>query len=212
MANNSLSIALGKVLNSHFTDFLDQVSKKHSIEIDHLLNEWSEFSGLKKKKPVVTNKIDGPYGEFTVKQLKDKCKSVGIKVGGKKIDLVQRLRDFDSGKLVPKALELARQGPYEGLTVKELKDQLKEKGLKVGGKKNDLIQRLNDSDNESESESDSDEIDYASWTVAKLKEECETRGLPKSGKKSDLVGRLQIDDDSDNDDSESESESEDDSD
>ena len=196
MANNTLSIALGKVLNSHFTDFITQISEKHNLDVDSLLNDWSEFSGLQKKKPAAP-KFEGPYGDFTVKQLKEKCKAVGLKVGGKKTDLIERLAGFDKGEVVPKALDQVKEGPYAGLTVKELKEKLKEKGLKVGGKKTELIDRLNESDNESESESDSDcdEENYSKMTVKQLKEECDSRGLSKSGKKADLIGRLQIDDD-----------------
>ena len=205
MSNQALSIALGKVLNSHFTDFLKTVSEKHSIEIDNLLNDWSEFSGLKKKKVNVVTKIDGPYGQFTVKQLKEKCKTAGLKIGGTKTALAQRLKDFDDGKIVSKPLELARQGPYAGLTVKELKEELKKRGQRIGGKKADLIERLNDSDNESETDSENDEVSYGTMTVKALKELCEERGLSKTGKKADLIGRLQIDDDSDSSDSDSES-------
>ena len=194
MANSVLATALSKVLNSHFSDFLTQVGDKHNIDVDSLLNEWSEFSGLEKKKKTVIPKFEGPYGEFTVKQLKDKCKSVGLKVGGKKIDLINRLSDFDSGKTVTPVVENAQKGPYAGLTVKELKEKLKDRGLKVGGKKNELIERLNDSDNEDDNELEDGEIDYSKWKVKELRQEGEPRGLKTTGNKSDLVDRLNIED------------------
>ena len=204
MANSVLATALSKVLNSHFSDFLTQVSAKHNIDVDSLLNEWSEFSGLEKKKKTVIPKFEGPYGEFTVKQLKDKCKSVGLKVGGKKIDLINRLSDFDSGETVAPVVENAKQGPYAGLTVKELKEKLKDRGLKVGGKKKELIERLNDSDNEDDNELEDGEIDYSKWKVKELREECESRGLRTTGKKADLVNRLNLEDESEDESDESE--------
>ena len=175
---------------------MTQVSAKHNIDVDSLLNEWSEFSGLEKKKKTVIPKFEGPYGEFTVGQLKDKCKSVGLRVGGKKIDLINRLSDFDSGKIVAPVVENAKQGPYAGLTVKELKEKLKDRGLKVGGKKKELIERLNDSDNEDDNELEDGEIDYSKWKVKELRQECESRGLRTTGKKADLVDRLNLEDES----------------
>ena len=62
---------------------------------------------------------------------------------------------------------------YEDMTVSELKALLKEKGLKVGGNKSELIARLSESDGsteevveesvEEEVEDDSDDKDYDSF-------------------------------------------------
>ena len=190
MANSVLANALSKVLNSHFSNFLTHVGEKHNIDVESLLNDWSEFSGLEKIRKKTNS--EGPYCEFTVKQLKDKCKSVGLKVGGKKIDLIKRLTEFDSGETVA---PIVTQGPYEGLTIKELKEKLKDRGLKVGGKKSELIERLNESDEESETESEIEgHVNYFTWTIKELRNECDARGIDNGGKKADLIGRLQIND------------------
>ena len=82
------------------------------------------------------------------------------------------------------------------MTVKQLKDQLEIKGLKVSGKKEELVARLSNSDTESDTESESDEINYNTWTVKKIREELKTRGLKarKGDKKIDLVNILEEDD------------------
>ncbi len=69
------------------------------------------------------------------------------------------------------------------MTVENLKDALRDKGLAVGGTKSELIERLNESDET-----------YDSWTVEALHDELEDRELPVSGTKAELVARLTEDD------------------
>ena len=127
------------------TDFLTQVAEKHSIDTNTLLKEWESFTGKKRK---VKKQVEGP----TVKELREKLKSVGLTISGKKQDLINRLADFEAGKIKPKVLEEVKEGSYDGMTVKELKEKCKEKGLKVSGKKSELIERLNESESDCESD------------------------------------------------------------
>ena len=85
---------------------------------------------------------------------------------------------------------------HEEMTCEELKDELAGKGLKVSGKKADLIKRLK------EFESGFSDVRVATTGAAQfyvnnneqtndeLKEECEKRGLAKSGNKKQLLMRL----------------------
>ena len=204
----TLSTKLASFINGQMTDFLTQVAEKHSIDTNTLLGEWESFTGLK---PKVKKQADnGP----TIKELREKLKSVGLTVSGKKQDLINRLADFDAGKIKPKIIDTAKaiaEGDYSVMSVKILKDKLKEKGLKCSGNKAALVQRLTDSDNDTDSENDNDEgtTDYKSWTVKKLREELKTRGikLKKGDKKEDMI-ELIINDDKYMNDSGSESESE----
>ena len=85
---------------------------------------------------------------------------------------------------------------HEEMTCEELRDELSGKGLKVSGKKADLIKRLK------EFQSGFDDVRVATTgaaqfyvnnneqTNAELKEECEKRGLAKGGNKKQLLRRL----------------------
>jgi large subunit ribosomal protein L24 len=88
---------------------------------------------------------------------------------------------------------------YSNMTVPELKNSLKEKGLPISGKKSELIERLkgdfdDSEDSETEETTEVDEkIDYSNMTVPELKSVLKEKGLPISGKKSELIERLQGD-------------------
>ena len=205
---STLSTKLASFINGQMTDFLNQVSEKHGIDATTLLSEWEAYTGLKPK--VKKTVVKGP----SIKELREKLKGVNLPVSGKKQDLLDRLADFEAGKIRPKSLDTASAiaaGDYSVMNVKMLKEKLKEKGLKLSGKKSELVKRLIDSDNETESDNEGDEEgpNYKTYTVKKLRAELKARGLKvKPGdKKEDLIKYLE-DDDKHMDDSESESESE----
>ena len=206
MSNTTLSTKLASFINGQMTDFLNQVAEKHDIDATTLLSEWESYTGLKPKTKKTV--VKGP----TMKELREKLKSVNLPVSGKKQDLIDRLADFESGKIKPKILDTASAiaaGDYSVMNVKMLKEKLKEKGLKLSGKKSELVKRLTDSDNETESDGEEEGPNYKSYTVKKLREELKVRGLKvKTGdKKEDMIKYLE-DDDKHMDDSGSESESE----
>lgn len=192
MSNTSMITKLSGLINGQMTDFLTQMATDYEIDQSELLEKWSSFTGLKKKAPKV--KDEGP----TVKELKEKLKTIGLKVGGKKTELVERLAAFDRGELRPAVLDTAKaiaDGDYSKMTVKMLKDELKSKGLKVSGKKDDLVARLSNSDDDSDQDEPAED-DYNNWTVKKIRDELKTRGLKakKGDKKSDLIIILEEDD------------------
>eukprot|EP01035_Chromulina_nebulosa_P017260 gene17260-22791_t len=77
--------------------------------------------------------------------------------------------------------------PYINCNVAELKEKLKQRGLKVSGKKIDLVSRLLASDNSTNV--------YESMDKKSIEDLCLFRGLSINGSKEDLIGRL-VDDDS----------------
>ncbi len=94
---------------------------------------------------------------------------------------------------------------YAHLKCRELKEELKSRGLKVSGTKTDMLKRLMDDDamkkmaDENGNESDyssSDEFgtDYSKMKYSKLKKNLRHRGLDSVGKKVDLIKRLEEDD------------------
>ena len=71
---------------------------------------------------------------------------------------------------------------YAEMTVPQLKEELREKGLKVGGRKAELIARLGGQDGAP---------DYHQRKVAWLRDELRGRGLRVSGRKAELIARLE---------------------
>ena len=216
MSNNTLSTKLASFINGQMTGFLNQVAEKHGIDADTLLSEWESYTGLKPK--TKKSVVKGP----TIKELREKLKAVNLPASGKKQDLIDRLADFEAGKIKPKVLDTAKAiaaGDYSVMNVKMLKEKLKEKGLKSSGSKADLVKRLTESDNETDSDNEGDEEapNYKTYTVKKLRADLKARGIKvKVGdKKEDLIKYLEHDDrlldntDSESSDSESESESDD---
>ena len=195
MSNTTLSTKLASFINGQMTGFLNKVSEKHGIDAATLLPEWEAYTGLKPK--TKKSVVKGP----TIKELREKLKAVNLPSSGKKQDLIERLADFDAGKIKPKVLDTARAiagGDYSVMNVKMLKDKLKEKGLKLSGKKSELVKRLVDSDNESDTdnEGDNEGPNYKKYNVKKLRAELKARGLKvKTGdKKEEMIKYLEDDD------------------
>jgi len=152
----------------------------------------------------------------TVVELKDKLREVGLTVGGRKSELIERLNEyyylqtpnyeeeehqqFDEGKHKDEMIisddiegDTGEQSDVEGkyidemvlsddtgkedltkLNVATLKDRLRDMGLPLGGRKSELIERLQNAKEE--------DI---------LKERLRSLGLPVAGRKEELIERLQ---------------------
>ena len=206
MSNTSIQCKFNlfsQFVNTQMSDFLTQIASEYKIDSDELTEKWANFTGLPKKTVKTSD-------EPTVKDLRAKLRSHGLKVSGKKEELIDRLDKFDRGVL-PDTVTLTG---YEAMTVKQLKEKLRERGLTVGGKKAELIEKLHDSDNSSGDESeDEEQNEYKSMTVKKLTEEMNNRGIKKSkgDKKADLIDKLiewDNEDHSDSEDEDSDSDSE----
>tara|TARA_Y100001980_G_C14554644_1_gene341660 strand:- start:1677 stop:2315 length:639 start_codon:yes stop_codon:yes gene_type:complete len=177
MASTKVYESLRHEINGFFTtkieSFIQTLCTKYDfLPPEDIINDWKEFNG-KVVKPKSSNKT-----RTSIQDLKDKCRSYGLKVGGKKQDLIERIRAHEAGEIVS-----------DSISIKELKTKLKEKGLKVGGSKQELLKRLSDSEGESDTEGPSD-TKYSSMKVMALKLELKTRGLKTSGNKTELVKRL----------------------
>jgi hypothetical protein len=91
---------------------------------------------------------------MTIVQLKDYMKSNGIKpLSGKKAELIARIKEYqkigtniyeeNDEKITPVYIQ-KEETKFEQMKVDELKQLLKQNGLKVSGKKSELVQRLVD--------------------------------------------------------------------
>ena len=79
---------------------------------------------------------------------------------------------------------------YASMTVAQLREELRGRGLKVGGQKAELIARLRGSGTTVAPPADADGADYAKMTVAQLQDELRGKGLKVSGQKAELLARL----------------------
>lgn len=182
------------------------------------------------KKVTIEAKALSEYGtedieeieKISAKDLKALCKEAGLKVGGKKQELVERFQnylrgDVDSGRPQSPRFEKKSDEPIElcpetteeeleKITAKTLKQMCKDHGLPVGGKKQELIARLlekahasDDSDAEDESDTEEeltciadctceDELDQ--FNVKDYKEYLKEQGLRVTGKKDELKARV----------------------
>ena len=137
------------------------------------------------KKPVsfkaIYSKIDSLEKEcknMTVPELKEELGSRNLKLSGRKTFLVKRV-------LKAKISELLFIK-----TNRELRDELKRKGLSVSGAKGKKIDRLITYVSGLDKSSKSKSSDYSNMTVTQLKKELKSKGLPVSGVKTELIKRL----------------------
>eukprot|EP00434_Breviolum_minutum_P025382 symbB.v1.2.022424.t1/scaffold1980.1/size93873/2 len=80
---------------------------------------------------------------------------------------------------------------FTKLTVVEIKEELRKRGLKVSGKKQELIQRLQGKEaSQGGDDSGSQAPEYAKMKVAELREELKKLGEKTTGRKAELVERL----------------------
>jgi hypothetical protein len=222
-----------------YTNRQKECIAKDEIELERFLEEAKSSmdeadealaaanSVLAIETPVVVSELS----QMTVTNLKTALKERDLKMTGKKVDLVARLEAYEvelasavdgavkEGSIQVEADTLADSAtssrsskePYSDMSVVELKIELRGNGLKVGGKKTDLIERLqshtiNSSSLTEEPASPAEsveeeepvnnhrmkevEIDYESRTVVELKKELRGKGLGVGGKKAELIKRL----------------------
>jgi len=107
--------------------------------ISRILENNSLYENDIKISPVYIQK--GMTTKQTVPQLKALLKSYGLKVSGRKADLIERLNAY-SGDVGTKKISRKEIKPYEKMLVADLKAILKKLKLKVMGRKVDLVSRL----------------------------------------------------------------------
>ncbi|KAL3943049.1 MAG: hypothetical protein SGBAC_002868 [Bacillariaceae sp.] len=128
--------------------------------------EWTEVDEVS----------DVDYSSMTVSQLKEELRSLDLAVGGKKVDLIARLESYHVATASIEEIKLELED-LEELEVQEPEP--------VAAIAND------DSGDDDASSASSLDLDYTEYTVAQLKVELRKNGLKVGGKKSELIERLQ---------------------
>lgn len=87
--------------------------------------------------------VKSQYNDLTISELKDILRQHGLNLRGNKAELIARL----NSSITHRSIELNKDpsrisSQYNQLSIIQLKDLLREKGLKVSGNKDELIDRL----------------------------------------------------------------------
>ncbi|CAB9529669.1 polymerase I B, chloroplastic/mitochondrial [Seminavis robusta] len=191
-----------------------EITRKFKVPIEEVPQEALDAY---KTQPKEQKKSEEPEEQandldaMTAAQLKDICKERGLKLGGNKAQLKERLTkhlcgvtesEGDAGtfEILADALAETELAALDTLTISQLKPLCKERGLKVAGKKAELIERLKTYkppdipvDNPSaKGKLDADD-DLDSMTENDLRDSLVARSLPKHGNRDDLLQRLRDD-------------------
>ena len=89
----------------------------------------------------------------------------------------------------PWKVHMAAHSSAATMTVADLKEKLREKGLSTSGLKSVLVKRLDEA--ESKELTTNPGSGYSRLTVGQLKAKCAELGLSKSGRKAEIVARLE---------------------
>jgi hypothetical protein len=156
-------------------------------------------TGISKKVGWGNHPPQPDYNVKTVDELKDLLRDAGLTISGKKADLIARIEAhsspdwgsftyFELKKLNEKFVHqiMSIRPNYSDFTIKVLQKKLKEKGLKISGKKPELAKRLMDD----WEENCPPQPDYNALTVAKLEERCRAAELNVGGTKAELIARI----------------------
>lgn len=154
MSQSDLSKAVGTILDRAIVSFIDSVSSKYEIpesELRKLLAQsCKDLSSPSKSKKPLSKPVSSPSSE----------------------DLISEKGDSESGA----ESEVLTRSKLESGTVKDLKDILKRRGLKLSGKKNELIDRIL---GEEETSTSSSKKDVASVKPASLTKKTKPESKPR---------------------------------
>merc|ERR1719317_521428 len=141
---------------------------------------------------------DGPLEDWTVKELKEECKTLGLSDKGKKVELIERIRAakaVTTEAVIEKSVEevaVEEEAVEEAAgeeTAAEEEAAVEEPAIEETPVEEPSVETAAD-----EKEADVMDVEEDSplenWTVKELKEECKTLGLTDKGKKADLIERI----------------------
>merc|ERR1711962_1091627 len=145
---------------------------------------------------------DGPLEDWTVKELKEECKTLGLSDKGKKAELIERIRatkavaaedNVEEAAVEEAAVEEAAVEPVvEEAAVEEA--VVEEAPVEDAAAEEIPVEEAPVETTVDETEAEAMDVEedgpLEDWTVKELKEECKTLGLSDKGKKADLIERI----------------------
>merc|ERR1711892_1555108 len=127
---------------------------------------------------------DGPLEDWTVKELKEECKTLGLSDKGKKTELIERIKEAKATETAPAVEVSVEEDVVEVSSVEEAAevDAVEEPAADAPVAEEEVVAP--------ESMEIEEDGPLEEWTVKELKEECKTLGLSDKGKKSELIERI----------------------
>ena len=109
---------------------------------------------------------DGPLEDWTLKELKEECKTQGLSDKGKKAELVERIKEFHAKSV---------QTPEVEDTEANKAESVEEETEGVAEESNEEPKDVSEENSEQEAmEVDEEDGPLEDWTAKELKEECKT--------------------------------------
>merc|ERR1712013_828201 len=170
-----------------------------------------EAAADEKEADVMDVEEDSPLENWTVKELKEECKTLGLTDKGKKADLIERIREAQGKKseATPVKEEIALESAADDVPVNEPATEeaavdespIEEAAVEKATEKEAAVEEIADERASAEEmaieaeeviEKVEEEADgpLEDWTVKELKEECKRLGLTDKGKKAELIARI----------------------
>merc|ERR1711892_522235 len=147
---------------------------------------------------------DAPLEDWTVKELKEECKTLGLSDKGKKAELIERIKESrataeETSPAVEAVVEeaaveeaAAEEAAVEEAAVEE--EAVEEAAVEEAAVEEASVEEAAEVDSAEEPAAESMEVEedapLEDWTVKELKEECKTLGLSDKGKKAELIERI----------------------
>merc|ERR1711892_617784 len=159
---------------------------------------------------------DGPLEEWTVKELKDECKALGVSDKGKKTELIVRIKEAKAAVEEPTEEAAVEEAVIEEAAVEEA--AVEEAAVEEAAAEEATVEEAAAEEPAAEEpvaeESAAEEpaaeepvVEEAAveepeameveedgpleeWTLKELKEECKTLGLSEKGKKAAIIERI----------------------
>jgi len=135
-------------------------------------------SGVEDNNVEEAEEEDGPLEEWTLKELKEECKTLGLADKGKKAEIIERIKES-------RVATASTSEPIEEDTVPEVADEEApvEEIVEEPVAEEEPSVAAEEAAPEA-MEVEEDDAPLEEWSVKELKEECKTLGVSDKGKKS----------------------------
>jgi len=125
-------------------------------------------SGVEDNNVEEAEEEDGPLEEWTLKELKEECKTLGLADKGKKAELIERIKES-------RVAAASTSEPIEEAPVEEIVEEPEAEEEAPVAAEEAAPEAM---------EVEEEDAPLEEWSVKELKEECKTLGVSDKGKKS----------------------------
>merc|ERR1711892_1089611 len=141
---------------------------------------------------------DAPLEEWSVKELKEECKTLGVSDKGKKAELIERIKEAKASVEEPAEEAVVEEAVVEEAVVEEAEAEepaAEEPLTEEATAEEPAIEEAAAEEAAEEPEAEAMEVEeedapLEEWSVKELKEECKALGVSDKGKKAELIVRI----------------------